>query len=198
MSAESIGDVVMGATLLTLEQANELPQSILRSDGRWWLKTPGFTKSTVTQVYKEGVVDGLGINVEMCSVGIRPILLIKPDTERLGPLRFNRKLNLYRKDGTPVSFIYIGTNADGQGMLMTENCIDKGQFRMDWKSGNANDYKKSDAKQKVDEFGELMKECTLEQDKPQQAPSYPDTVKEENDGTSRRGMKKYRHFRKSA
>lgn len=64
MADRNIGNALTGATLLTLEQAEGLPKDMLKAGKRWWLKTPGYTNSTITCVFEEGTIDGLGSNVE--------------------------------------------------------------------------------------------------------------------------------------
>lgn len=159
--AKDMDNIIIGAALLTVEQAESLPQDILKCGERWWLKTPGYTKSTATCVFKEGVIDGLGSNVERHTTGIRPVLLVRADGDCFGSLRYGKQVEFVKENGEHVMFYYIGTNSEGQGMLLTKNCIATGPFKVDWKSQTANQYDRSDVKGRVDGFYEVMRHSTL-------------------------------------
>ena len=81
-------------------------------------------------------------------------------------MRFGKETKLYLEEEKAYRYFFcIGKNSDGQGMLLPKNCVDKGQYRMDWKANDANSYGSSDAKKKADLFGEKMKQCVFRDEK---------------------------------
>lgn len=68
-------------TLLTAGEAERLPDSVLRADIRWWLKTPGTAPGDVTYVTESGFVDLSGMSANMSRTGIRPVIKADNFTE---------------------------------------------------------------------------------------------------------------------
>lgn len=63
-------------TLLTIEQAEEIPMKILACGGRWWLRTAGYYRDYVTYVGSDGVIYEFGYDAYDDYSAVRPIFKI--------------------------------------------------------------------------------------------------------------------------
>lgn len=95
---------------------------------------------------------------------------MKKDSDLFRSLRYGKKVRITGSNGNRVDFYCVNTDSDGQGMLLSKECIAAGPFRVDWRAKGANAYDSSDVKPKVDAFFELMRHGTLAAEKPEPEP----------------------------
>ena len=70
-------DDIKEITLLSIEEAEKLPQDILRCNDWWWLRSPGAHRSNyVAGVYSGGYVDVEGSHVNYDDFAVRPVLKV--------------------------------------------------------------------------------------------------------------------------
>ena len=134
---------ISGATLLTRDEASELPERLKRYDKLWWLKSPGNYSCFVVCV-RSGVY--VNCNSEWGLITVRPALIISNFESS------NLKIGDTFKFGDKEFEIISSDKAF---------CLsDIGQcaFRKDYKAPDANDYEKSDIKKYVDNWFEKVKE----------------------------------------
>lgn len=131
---------ILGATLLTVEEAKQLPKRLREYYTWWWLKSPGYYSYYAAYVYANGFVYNYGTDVSDEYGSVRPALIISNlessgleigDTFEFGKKRFEIISN-------DRAFCLTGEGP----------CA----FRYDWKASDANDYEKSDIKKDVDEW----------------------------------------------
>jgi len=132
---------ITGATLLTKEEAKELPKKLLSHDTWWWTRSPSRYSDGAISVSSYGYVNNNGTGV-LSAGKVRPVLTIS---------------NL------EFSGLKIGDTFEfgGQKFEIISNdkafCLDDiGQcaFREDWRADDANNYEKSDVKKFIDEWFE--------------------------------------------
>lgn len=69
---------ITGATLLTVDEANDLLTVEDRACGSWWwLRSPGYCEDAAVDVDEDGFVHVFGGTVRGYSVGVRPALKIE-------------------------------------------------------------------------------------------------------------------------
>lgn len=133
---------IIGAKLLSIEEAKELPIQLRKYEDWWWLITPSCFYHYVAIIEEDGSIDEEGIYVEAGSVVVRPALQIQNI----------RVSNLQIGD----AFIF----GDKKFEVISENlafCVeDIGNccFREDGRAKDANKYEKSDVKKFVDDWFE--------------------------------------------
>lgn len=69
-------DDIKEITLLSIEEAEKLPQNILRINTRWWLRSPGDLNYTAALVSTDGRMNVYGNFVDTAAVAVRPALKI--------------------------------------------------------------------------------------------------------------------------
>lgn len=125
---------VLEVTLLSVEEAGELPKEMLKSDHSWWLRSPGYLAFEVALVDGDcgDVIDDGGLVDE--ELGVRPAL----------------KLNLKSlKRG--ISFFYKGYEWEmiSDDTALCKSIVGKCAFNVD---GNNNEYESSDIKQWLNDW----------------------------------------------
>lgn len=130
---------ILEATLLTNEEARQLPKRLRRYNKYWWLRSPGYTHDFAANVDYENV-DGTGSFVKMHDIAVRPVLIIsnlKSSNLEIGDtFEFGNKMFEIISDDKAFCLTDIGTSA----------------FREDFKADDANNYEKSDVKKFIDEW----------------------------------------------
>lgn len=129
---------ITGATLLTVEEARELPEWLKKKLYWWWLRSPGKDSSHVAYVSLNGDIDNYGADVDNYHGGVRPVLTIS-NLESLG-LKIGDRFEFGGRDFEIIS--------DDKAFCL--GCITSMAFREDWKAPDANDYEKSDVKKCID------------------------------------------------
>ena len=139
---------ITGATLLSIEEAREVDEDVLKADQDWWLRSRG------TYVYFAACVDGdlgyvydLGRNVDR-SLGVRPALQLE-----------NLKSSIYQI-GDTLSFGDHSFAIISEKYALCDEIIEKRPFRNDHNKGN--DYGTSDIKVFVDNWFDRTKELEAE------------------------------------
>lgn len=134
----SIDFDAVGVTLLTVEEAKELPQKIFTAVTiTWWLRSPGNDENYVACVFgKYGLIDACGHDVKE-EFGVRPALIFKSSDLEIGD-KF-------------IAFNYEWTVIDSNKALCN-SIIGCSAFCNDWKTHTANDYEKSDIKKYIDRW----------------------------------------------
>lgn len=68
---------IVGATLLSVEEAKLLPENLRRDSHDWWLRSPGCYSDFADYVYADGSVYCGGGSVRSSSGAVRPALIIR-------------------------------------------------------------------------------------------------------------------------
>ena len=67
-TTEPIDLDIQGITLLSIDEAKQLPRKVLAASDWWWLRSPGYYSIDAAFVHFGGYVYGLGIYVISTSV----------------------------------------------------------------------------------------------------------------------------------
>lgn len=130
---------ITGATLLTAEEAEKLPERLRKHIYGWWLQSCGCRSDYAACVYPDGVVSHDGDYV-CFYYDVRPVLIIS-NLESSG-LKIGDTFNFGDKQ-----FEIISNN---KAFCLTH--IGTDVFKQDLNVLNANDYEKSDVKKFVDNW----------------------------------------------
>lgn len=130
------------ATLLSIEEAKQLPLELRKYTSRWWLRSSGYDSYHAANVGYAGVVDNDGVCVPKDCFWVRPALQIS----NLNSSNLNVG-DKFEFDGKPFKII-----SDNFAFCLTD--IGRHCFREDWRANNANDYEKSDIKKYIDDWFE--------------------------------------------
>lgn len=136
---------IVGATLLSVEEAMPVPRSVRTIGDWWWLRSPGSDDYDVAFVYELGCVFASGCSASLGSGCVRPAL-------RISNLKFN---NINIGDKIEVKDMTFKVISDTLALI--DKPIGRCAFRKDCEAPDANEYEKSDVKKFVDEwFNELI------------------------------------------
>lgn len=140
------GVSITGATLLSVEEAWNLPNRLMAYKNWWWLRSHGHFQYCVAGVYGNGAIDTVGNDVDFDEASIRPALKIK----NLASSNF----------GIGGVFSFGGKNFEiiSDDLALCLSDIGKHSFRKKWWRKNCRDYEKSDAKKFVDNWYIAAKE----------------------------------------
>lgn len=130
------------ATLLTIEEAKQLPEKLKNYDRYWWLQSHGYTYNFAANVIYGGSVSSAGSLVNCYNYAVRPVLIIS-NTESSG-LKIG---DVFKFGGKQFEII-----SDNKAFCLTD--IGLCNFREDWRADDANNYEKSDVKKFIDEWFE--------------------------------------------
>lgn len=160
------GDIrIMGITLLTAEEAEELPKNILATGKRWWLKTPGSRDYAAAVVDPDGFVDDCGWVVNKPR-DVRPALIISyPEHSGV-------------KTGDKFYFASEEFQVISAGRALCTGNFGRHPFRKKANVPRANDYSDSDVRKFLEEWyaGSIRKQKESRgKEQKQQAGSYADS-----------------------
>lgn len=136
---------ITGATLLSIEEAEALPNLLRSYTDRWWLRSPGYKLYNAAFVNNDGFVIRDGYYVDCSIVAVRPALHIS---------NLNSS-NL--KIGDTIFFGDKEFKVVSNELAFCKTDIGKHCFREDYQAKDANDYEKSDVKKFIDEWFEGTK-----------------------------------------
>ena len=145
---------IKGITLLSIDEAKNLSDYILRFSEWWWLRSPGYDSFNAALVAFDGDVDDYGFRVSNEDNAVRPALLcfnLKPLNLKIGDY-----VNAFDK-----IWQYIGKDM----ILLFGKPLTLMAFREDCRASDANDYEKSDVKKYLDNW---FKEQMNKQEKPKE------------------------------
>ena len=131
---------ITGATLLSIEEAKNLPLRLRQYDDWWWLRSPGYFSFLAAYVHNDGSVDNYGYGVSDSIDAVRPALKIKnlkSSNFQIGDVFIfgDKKFEIMRED-----YAFCLKN-------IGYHC-----FREDRRAIDANQYEKSDVKKFVDKW----------------------------------------------
>ncbi len=134
-------NIIKGATLLSVEEAEQVPQTIreFKGCGWWWLRSPGHFTKRAAYVYYDGRVNELGYIVHSISVCVRPALILNLESKPTDGAKLT---------AGDYSFTIV---CDGKYALC-DTPVGWSAFRENWESPDANDYEVSDIKKVVDDW----------------------------------------------
>ena len=129
---------VYGVTLLSVDEAESMPEDLRTCSGCWWLRSQGACYEYAALVYGiDGNIDYQGDDVYE-EYGVRPALLISNlKSLKLGP-RYMFKVN-------DIPYVVISDN-----MAITKDIVDDHVFNSNDSKGNR--YHESDIKQFVEDW----------------------------------------------
>lgn len=126
---------ILGATLLSEEEAKLLPTEMLAAGYCWWLSSQGYEPAYACCIYGDGYI------YHYCTIdnsaGVRPVLKINLNSSSL-------------KIGDKILFGDYCFTIISDKSALCDKIIGTCVFRKDWDAENANDYEKSDIKRLVD------------------------------------------------
>lgn len=128
-------DDVTKIELLSIEEANEIPNWIRANCSWWWLRSPGLRQGSAAYVDLGGSVDCRGGNVSIDYAYVRPALTIKNLDS------FNLKIGETIEVGELIAQ-YIGDNK-------VLPCKSIGDHRFD---STSNDYEESEIKKYIEDW----------------------------------------------
>ena len=132
---------ISGITLLTVEEAQALPDEIRRNGYSWWLRSPGSRDNDAACVYGYGLVNDRGYNVDYSGFGVRPALICNLESSNL---EIGDRIEIFGHDWTAI----------GNDKILCDRVIEKRRF-----DEKTNDWEKSELKAWLEEwFAEQVKE----------------------------------------
>lgn len=137
---------IVGATLLSIEEAEKLPLELRRYNCWWLLRSPGCDSYYATFVDDDGSICDFGDLVNYDLHSVRPALIIT--NIESSNLKIGDKFEF---GGKPFQII-----SNKLAFCLTD--IGMCCFREDWQAKDANDYEKSDVKKYVDKWFNESKE----------------------------------------
>jgi len=145
MAEETTGGsegILLGVTLLSVEEAGQVPKVIRRFNDWWWLRSPGRDIDYAASVRYDGCVDEYGAlsSVYYDYACVRPALHLESDVS-----------NLKDGDRIKIGSYEFDVVCNGKYALCTTS-IGKSAFRTDWEVEDANNYEVSDIKKVVDKW----------------------------------------------
>jgi len=148
---------ITGATLLTIDEARELPER-LKAYRNWWLRSPGGYADFAAYVDYNGFIHSHGDYIRNNLNVVRPALIIS----NLESSEF-KVGDRFEFDGKEFEIVF-----DYLAFCLTDigQCAFKKSFKKDW-AGDANNYEESDIKKFIDEWFE--KATTKETEKTEKA-----------------------------
>lgn len=135
------GLLITGATLLSAEEAEKLPQHLRSYKGWWWLRSPGYYQDVAVLVNTGGSVYYGGSFVINDFGYVRPTL-------RISALESSNLLYI----GDRFEFGGAEFEVVSDRLAFCTGDIGCCAFRRDWKAEDANVYEASDVKQFVEEW----------------------------------------------
>lgn len=135
------GVQVTGATLLTAEEAERVPEDILSKDGAWWLSSPSVLtqwNTYVEYVDIDGIIDTVGYRA-YARLGVRPALNINLLSSSL-------------KVGDKFLIGEYTFDVISENKALCSNLIGNSVFRSDFSAADVNNYEVSDIKKDIDEW----------------------------------------------
>ena len=145
---EKVDLKITGATLLSIEEAEALPNYLCRYNNWWWLRSPGVELNCASYVNASGYINfnSHGEFVDDSETSIRPALKIE-NLESTG-LKVGDSIFFDDKEFEVISDTLAFCNTD----------IGKHCFRDDEEAERANDYETSDVKKFIDGWFKRAKE----------------------------------------
>ena len=132
-----------GATLLSIEEAEQILQNILSFGDWWWLRSPGCSIIYAAYVYINGCVNGNGLRVDDDYGSVRPALQL--NLESSNSVSDGTKLRIGEYDFTVVC---------NGNYALCDTSIGTAMFREDWEAEDANIYEASDVKKYINNWYE--------------------------------------------
>lgn len=151
---------ITGATLLSIEEAEALPNHVRAYTNWWWLRSPGYHSYLAAYVSDSGGVFTFGSNVNHSAGAVRPALKIK--NFKSSGLKIGDSIFFDNKEFEIIS----------DGLAFCKTNIGVYCFRSDYNAKDANNYKKSDIKIFVDVWFKDAKKAE-EKPAPHKEYSYP-------------------------
>ena len=132
---------VLGITLLSVEEAEQLPEGTRAIRGWWWLRSPGDYGDYAAYVYGKGLVNDIGYNVHNHELGVRPALIVNLDSSNLSIMD---KIETAGHRWTVIT----------DSLILCDDIVGFTAFRADWQANDANVYEASDVKKWLEKWWE--------------------------------------------
>jgi len=134
-------NLIIGATLLSVDEVKQVPEDIREFESWWWLRSPGLTTHFAASVLSLGCVCVRGYDVDDDDFSVRPALQL--NLESSNPISDGTKLRIGKYDFTVVC---------NEAYALCNTSIGKSVFRQNWETKDANIYERSDIKKIVDNW----------------------------------------------
>ena len=132
---------VLGITLLSVEEAEQVPEGTRAIRGRWWLRSPGYDDYNAACVDGYGDVCDLGYIVNYYEPGVRPALIVNLDSSNLSIMD---KIETAGHRWTVIT----------DSLILCDDIVGFTAFRADWQANDANVYEASDVKKWLEKWWE--------------------------------------------
>lgn len=132
--------VITEANLLTVDEAKQLPERLIKYNLYWWLRSPSYGPNYAATVGNISPVYNTDALVNIINNAVRPVLTIS-NLESLG-LKIG---DIFEFGGKQFEII-----SRHRAFCLTD--IGKCAFRKDKRAPDAKDYEKSDVKKFIDEW----------------------------------------------
>lgn len=124
---------ITGITLLSTEEAENIPIKLRSIGDFWWLRSPGYFESNVATVRGDGRISLKGYYVDCKHYGVRPALIFDPASS---DLQIGDKFDMAEHKWTVIA----------KDKILCDDIIGQRAFREDWEIKDANNYETSDIK----------------------------------------------------
>lgn len=138
---------IIGATLLSIGEAERLPDHLRKYSNWWWLRAPGLSRYTAASICNDGSVYYTGDLVYNTGGCVRPALRIR--NFESSDFKIGDRFKFGGKE-----FEIISDN-----LAFCTGDIGRCLFRTDWRAPDANFYEASDVKKKLDRWFHECEQC---------------------------------------
>lgn len=130
----NVSDIeITGITLLSTEEAENIPRELRSMHDFWWLRSPGCFEGNAAIVKYDGLISLDGYYVDRNRYGVRPALIFDPESS---DLKLKDEFRMAGYNWTVIT----------ENMALCNGIIAYKPFREDWQAKDANNYEKSDIK----------------------------------------------------
>ena len=132
---------VQGITLLSVVEAEQVPENMRAVYGRWWLRSPGYYDYFAACVHEFGSVHDFGHYVYDGGFGVRPALIVNLKSSNLSIMG---KIKTAGHRWTVIT----------DSLILCDDIVGFTAFRVDWRAKDANVYEASDVKKWLENWWE--------------------------------------------
>lgn len=121
-------------TLLSIEEAEKLPEHILELGEWWWLRSPGGFYYSAGYIAEDGSIYAFGYDVDFPDGAVRPVL------------RINNLESLNLKVGDAINVAGYYWTIITEDLALCNVAVGNTCFRQEWAEMDSNNYETSDIK----------------------------------------------------
>lgn len=142
--------------LLSTEEAENLPEQLLKFYKWWWLRSPGYSRNYAVNVSSDGSIYYCGLFINYVNYAVRPAFNYKSFISESDNLKEGDKIEITMEDGKIYTATVIDTK-NGIALFNEETC--EMVFNKDRRKGN--DYKTSDIAKHLNKLSKQIEKVTI-------------------------------------